>query len=53
MSLFAELVADKDGKNVNKDRSEKDKSGLKKLKKYASVYHPLGGIIKHATLFSS
>ena len=26
MSLFSELMADKDGKHVNKDRSEKDKS---------------------------
>ena len=26
MSLFSELMVDKDGKNLNKDRNEKDKS---------------------------
>ena len=30
MSLFSELMADKDGKNVNKDRSEKDNSDKEK-----------------------
>ena len=32
MSLFTELMADKDGKNVNKDRSGKDKSDKKNVK---------------------